>query len=109
MIENTKRALKNTKQLHQLLSELEKGDGSDGAGVDFKRLKTLAASSNVAVQNMRRHASDEMARANIRERLLREAVRDDMIDREVQQLPKSNHFSPPYLLTLFPRLSLSCE
>ena len=84
MDKHTKAALSATKNLHKRLRELE--DCSETATfndhIDWEPLKKLAADANKAVQAMRRYASDDAVRADVRENMLREAVRDELIDRE---------------------------
>ena len=86
MDKHAKKALSATKELHRRLREAM--EGADLVGVhgpskeEFKKLKTLAADANKAVQAMQRHASDDAVRADVRENVLREAVRDELIDRE---------------------------
>jgi len=84
MDKHAKAALNATKSLHKRLRELE--DTSETAtvndGIDWKPLKKLAADANKAIQAMQRHASDDAVRADVRENILREAVRDELIDRE---------------------------
>ena len=83
MDEHAKKALNATKGLHTRLRELENDMVStDRCNPDFKKLKKLAADANKAVQAMQRHASDEAVRADVSLSILREAVRDDLIDRE---------------------------
>jgi len=81
---HVKKALNATKLLHKRLCELEKASGSAtyNDGINWKPLKKLAVDANKEIQAMRRHASDEAMRADVRENILREAVRDDLIDRE---------------------------
>ena len=74
-------ALGATKRLHQGLGKL----GSDREGFsddDLTGLRTMAASANKAVQAMQRIARDQAVQADVREGILREAVRDELIDRE---------------------------
>jgi len=79
MDEHVREALNATKSLHAAISALER---THEHGVEFVRLKKLAARANKAVQSIQRHAQDENVRAGVRENVLREAVRDDLIDRE---------------------------
>ena len=83
---HAKTALNATKALHKRLRELDRdnieSDGHLYPTVNFPALKKLAAEANRAIQAMQRHASDEVVRADVRENLLREAVRDELIDRE---------------------------
>lgn len=78
MDKHAKKALSATKNLHKRLRELE-GSPSEP---DWPTLKKLAADANKAIQAMQRHASDDAVRADVRENILREAVRDELIDRE---------------------------
>ena len=84
MEKHAKAALSATKNLHKRLREWE--DKSAHAefndGIDWEPLKKLAADANKAIQAMQRHASDDAVRADVRENILREAVRDELIDRE---------------------------
>tara|TARA_Y100000389_G_scaffold71280_1_gene68003 strand:+ start:2001 stop:2447 length:447 start_codon:yes stop_codon:yes gene_type:complete len=84
MNEHTKKALSATKNLHKRLREWEEREAESDSppSVDYTELKKLAADANKAVQAMQRHASDDAVRANVRENILREAVRDELIDRE---------------------------
>jgi hypothetical protein len=82
-----KAALSATKNLHKRLRDLEESplvimDGEAFPKVDYQALKKLAADANKAIQAMQRHASDDSVRADVRENILREAVRDELIDRE---------------------------
>ena len=57
--------------------------GKTGLPADERaELKALAAKSNKAVQAMQRLAGDQVVRADVRESILREALRDELIDRE---------------------------
>ena len=78
------RALTTTKALHKRLRELEDESfrKTHNDEIDWKPLKKLAADANKAVQAMQKHAQDEATRADVRENVLREAVRDELIDRE---------------------------
>ena len=87
MKQHTKVALTATKTLHKRLRELEEAphvviDGDPFPKVDYQSLKKLAADANKAIVAMQRHASDDAVRADVRENILREAVRDELIDRE---------------------------
>jgi hypothetical protein len=86
MDKHAKAALSATKNLHKRLRELEEENhGHDGhmyPTVDFPALKKMAADANKAIQAMQRHASDDALRADVRENILREAVHDELIDRE---------------------------
>ena len=79
-------ALDATKTLHTRLRELDdenkESDGHLYPVIDFPALKKLAADANKAIQAMQRIAKDEALRADVRENVLREAVRDELIDRE---------------------------
>jgi hypothetical protein len=79
-----KKALDATKTLHKRLREWEyKSTHAEfNDGLDYAELKKLAADANKAVQAMQRIATDEALRADVRENVLREAVRDELIDRE---------------------------
>lgn len=82
MDEHAKKALNATKGLHNRLRELEDMATTDQCLQDFKKLKKLASDANKAVQAMQRHASDEAVRADVSLNILREAVRDDLINRD---------------------------
>ena len=87
MDKHAKAALSATKNLHKRLRDLEESphvviDGDPFPKVDYQALKKLAADANRAIQAMQRHASDDAVRADVRENILREAVRDELIDRE---------------------------
>jgi hypothetical protein len=84
MDKHAKVALSATKNLHKRLRELEEESlrKTHNDHIDFKELKKLAAGANKAIQAMQRHASDDAVRADVRENILREAVRDELIDRE---------------------------
>jgi len=87
MDKHTKKALSATKNLHKRLRELEEDprviiDGEAFPKIDYPELKRLAADANKAIQAMQRHSSDNALRADVRENILREAVRDELIDRE---------------------------
>ena len=83
MEKHAKKALSATKNLHKRLREWEhQQDVMDTVCVDYAELKKLAADANKAIQAMQRHASDDALRADVRENILREAVRDELIDRE---------------------------
>ena len=87
MKQHAKAALTATKTLHKRLRELEEAphvviDGDPFPKVDYQSLKKLAADANKAIVAMQRHASDDAVRADVRENILREAVRDELIDRE---------------------------
>lgn len=86
MESHTKKALSATRALHKRLRELEITDHSESAkskdNIDWKALRQLAADANRAVQAMQRHASHEALCADVRANILREAVRDELIDRE---------------------------
>jgi len=83
-----KLALNATKALHKRLREAEEHEGvgaleiSPSSYFDWAALKKLAADANRAVQAMQRLARDEAVRADVRQGILREAVRDELIDRE---------------------------
>jgi len=82
---SAKRALATTRELHKRLKALEEGcagTSESSQQTEFKALKKLAAESNRSIQAMNRAGVDEAVRANVRENLLREAVRDELIDRE---------------------------
>ena len=73
---HAKAALDATKALWKRL-------GKTGLSVDERsELKALAAKANKAVQAMQRLAGDQVVRADVRESILREALRDELIDRE---------------------------
>jgi len=82
----TKVALDATKTLHKRLRDMEDEnnchDGHLYPTIDFPSLKKYAADANKAIQAMQRVAKDEALRADVRENVLREAVRDELIDRE---------------------------
>lgn len=83
MKQHTKVALTATKTLHKRLRELEEEEQeTDRCYPKFDELKKLAADANKAIVAMQRHASDDAVRADVRENILREAVRDELIDRE---------------------------
>lgn len=92
MEDQAKGALSATKKLWHELNRLqqaavtEAGSGpnadADGASAPWVELKALAAKANKAVQAMQRLGRDEAARADVRHGILREAVRDELIDRE---------------------------
>jgi hypothetical protein len=85
MDQEVKKALKATKELHKRLRELEAEDAESDDhkyNIDWKPLKKLAVDTNRAIQAVQRHASAESICTQVRENILREAVRDDMIDRE---------------------------
>ena len=88
MQEQSKAALGATKKLWQGLNLLqvaavnEPGADADAAAAPWLELKALASKANKAVQVMQRLARDEAVRADVREGILREAVRDELIDRE---------------------------
>ena len=75
------KALAATRALHKRVREMEEPT-EDSPPEDYKLLKKLASDANRAVHAMLRHAQDEQVRANVRENVLREAVRDELIDRE---------------------------
>tara|TARA_B110000902_G_scaffold1636_1_gene1750 strand:- start:195 stop:650 length:456 start_codon:yes stop_codon:yes gene_type:complete len=81
-----KLALNATKKLHTKLSELEEWQGVGvlecSMALDWAALKKLAADANRAVQAMQRLAHVEARRAEVSQGILREAVRDELIDRE---------------------------
>jgi hypothetical protein len=84
MDKHTKKALSATKALHKRLREQEEESlrKTHNDHIDWEPLKKLAADANKAIQAMQRHASDDAVRADVRENILREAVRDELIDRE---------------------------
>lgn len=77
----TKRALAASKLLWQTLHAIEEQD-QDNSAVPFRRLKRLALDTNRAVQKIQRTAHMESVRGEIRETLLREAIRNDLVDRD---------------------------
>ena len=78
-----KEALGSTKELHKRVRDLEQEDKeTDRCNPNFKELKKLASDANKAIQAMQRLARDEALRADVRHSILREAVRDELIDRE---------------------------
>lgn len=88
MEEHARAALGATKRLYKRLNELEEAESigaletSPGSFCDWPALKTLAADANKAIQALRRHALDEATRADVRESILREAMHNELIDRE---------------------------
>lgn len=74
MDEHIKEALGTTRTLHKRLDELD--------DARCEPLKKLAARANKAVQAIQRCAHAESLRADVRESILREAVRGELIDRE---------------------------
>ena len=80
MEQSGKDALRLTKELHTLLKQNQKSGNADD--VDWKKLLELAVEANRAARSLRRHAQDDAVRAQVRENVLREAVRDELIDRE---------------------------
>lgn len=90
MEDQAKGALGATKKLwHELnrlqqaaLTEAGNGPDADVASAPWVELKALAAKANKAVQAMQRLGRDEAVRADVRHGILREAVRDELIDRE---------------------------
>ena len=85
---HAKAALTATKKLYRLLDECEEAQNigaleiSPGSYVDWSALKTLAANANKAVQALRKHAASEAMVADVREGILREEVREELMDRE---------------------------
>lgn len=79
-------ALNATKRMYTKLRELEEAQGAgaiEGSwNPDFVGLMKLAAEANRAVQSMQRLAHLEARRAEISQGVLREAMRDELIDRE---------------------------
>ena len=81
-------ALNATKALHKRLRQCEEAqelgalEVSPGSYIDWVALKKLAADANRAVQAMQRLARDQAVQSDVREGILREAVRDELIDRE---------------------------
>ena len=81
-------ALNATKALHKRLRDAEQAQEqgaleiSPGNYMDWVALKKLAADANRAVQAMQRLARDQVVQSDVREGILREAVRDELIDRE---------------------------
>ena len=84
---HTKQALVSTKTLWKRLDALAKGVDESvrldtcAPGV-FEELRSLAFTANKAVQAMQRCAAQSVTVSNVRENILREAVRDELIDRE---------------------------
>lgn len=76
---HAKQALGSTKSLWKRLDALAKA--SDDPAV-FEELRTLAYQANKAVQAMQRCAAQSVTTCDVREAILREAVRDELIDRE---------------------------
>ena len=73
---HAKTALNATKALHKRLKEMEE---------DTERvvaMKKLAADANRAIQAMQRQHAAALQRARLEETLMREALRDELIDRE---------------------------
>ena len=68
--------LNATKTLHRRLAEIQCQPQEQA------ELRALAPSANKAVQAMQKLARDEAVRADVRHDILREAVRDELIDRE---------------------------
>ena len=91
MDKHAKAALSATKNLHKRIQDLEDEMGeTDRCYPNFKELKKLAADANKAIQAMQRHASDDAVRADVRENILREAVRDELIDRAAKAIADGN-------------------
>ena len=88
MDEQAKLALNATKALHKRLRNAEEAQKrgalelSPGNYMDWVALKKLAADANRAVQAMQRIARYQAVGSDVREGILREAVRDELIDRE---------------------------
>ena len=92
MEDPAKGALGATKKLWQELNRMQQaavnqvGTDADAAAAaaaaPWLELKALASKANKAVQAMQRLARDEAVRADVRHGILREAVRDELIDRE---------------------------
>ena len=76
MEEQAKLALGATKTLWKKLDQLEREGG------ETTNLKELASKANKAVQAIQRLARDEAVCADVRLNIMREAVRDELIDRE---------------------------
>ena len=76
MEEQARLALNATKTLHRRLAEIQCQPQEQA------ELRALARSANKAVQAMQKLARDEAVRADVRHDILREAVRDELIDRE---------------------------
>lgn len=79
MDEHAKQALGSTKSLWKRLDALART--ADDPAV-FEELRTLAFRANRAVQAMQRCAAQSVTMCDVREAILREAVRDELIDRE---------------------------
>jgi len=85
MDEQTKAALNATKTLWKRLDSLAKGGDERVSACEpsvFEELRTVAFQANKAVQAMQRCAAQSATTFDVREAILREAVRDELIDRE---------------------------
>ena len=82
MDEHARRALNATKALYRRLGNLQAAPRDVAELRELRELRELARTANLAVQGMQRCASDEAVRADVRHGILREAVRDELIDRE---------------------------
>jgi hypothetical protein len=71
-------ALDCTKALHRRLGKLDAEADPD----EIVALRVLACKANKAVQAVQRIASMQVAQSDVRESILREAVREELIDRE---------------------------
>jgi hypothetical protein len=76
---HAKQALGSTKSLWKRLDALAKVADDPTA---FEELRALAFQANKAVQAMQRCAAQSATVGDVREAILREAVRDELIDRE---------------------------
>ena len=79
---HTKVALSATKKLWRSLDALSKKKGGRLEASDFKELKSLALTSNLQIQILKKKVIMEYTEADIRETVLREAMRNDLVDRE---------------------------
>lgn len=77
-----KAALNATREMHKRLKAISKNTQQASAIEGIGYLMKLSAEANRAVQAMQRSVQDERMCASVRENVLRQSVRDDLIDRE---------------------------
>ena len=74
----TRAALRATKSLHKRLRELEH---NPELRQSVSECKKLASDANKAVQAMRKHTHEQTVATQVQLQLMREAVRDELVDR----------------------------